>query len=151
RCRAKGMPMRSDALILFGATGDLAKKKLFPSLHELVRRGRLVNTPIVGFASSDWDTETLRQHALEGVKQYGTHFDQDAFDKLAAMITYVKGDYRAPESFSALKDALQGAQHPTHYLAVPPSMFALVIENLGKSGCAEGARVVVEKPFGRDL
>jgi glucose-6-phosphate 1-dehydrogenase len=143
--------MRSDALVLFGATGDLAKKKLFPSLQELVRRGHLMNTPIIGFASSDWDTEGLRQHALEGIKQYGEHFDQDAFDKLAAMLVYVKGDYRDPQSFTALREAMQGAQHPTHYLAVPPSIFATVIENLGKSGCAEGARVVVEKPFGRDL
>jgi glucose-6-phosphate 1-dehydrogenase len=143
--------MQSDALVLFGATGDLAKKKLFPALHELVRRGRVHDIPIIGFASSDWDTETLRQHALEGIKQFGAHFDQEAYDKLASMLVYVKGDYRDPASFESLKEALAGAQCPTHYLAVPPSIFATVIENLGKSGCADNARVVVEKPFGRDL
>src|SRR5689334_11332446 len=143
--------MQSDALVLFGATGDLAKKKLFPALHELVRRGRVHDIPIVGFASSDWDTESLRQHALEGIKQFGAHFDQEAYDKLASMLIYVKGDYRDPASFATLKEALGGAQCPTHYLAVPPSIFATVVENLGKSGCASGARVVVEKPFGRDL
>jgi glucose-6-phosphate 1-dehydrogenase len=143
--------MQSDALVLFGATGDLAKKKLFPALHELVRRGRIHNIPIIGFASSDWDTEALRQHALDGIKQFGAHFDQETYDKLAAMLTYVRGDYRNHESFEALKQALSGTEHPTHYLAVPPSIFVTVVESLGKSGCAEGARVVVEKPFGRDL
>ncbi|MCU1426734.1 MAG: glucose-6-phosphate 1-dehydrogenase [Actinomycetia bacterium] len=143
--------MQSDALVLFGATGDLAKKKLFPALHELVRRGKIHDMPIVGFASSDWDTETLRQHALEGIKQYGSHFDQDAYDKLAQMLTYVRGDYRDPASYEALKTALAGAERPTFYLAVPPSLFATVVENLGSSGCALGARVVLEKPFGRDL
>jgi glucose-6-phosphate 1-dehydrogenase len=143
--------MQSDALVLFGATGDLAKKKLFPALHELVRHGRIVDTKIIGFASSDWDTEALRQHALEGIKQYGRHFDQDAYDKLASLLVYVKGDYRDPASYEALRIALDGATCPVHYLAVPPSLFATVVENLGRSGCAQTARVVVEKPFGRDL
>jgi glucose-6-phosphate 1-dehydrogenase len=143
--------MHSDALVLFGATGDLAKKKLFPSLHELVRHGKLVDIPIIGFASSDWNTDALRQHALDGIKQYGSHFEQDAYDKLAGMLQYVRGDYRDPASFQALKEALGGAEHPTHYLAVPPSVFATVVQTLQASGCAEGARVVVEKPFGRDL
>ncbi len=143
--------MESEALVLFGATGDLAKKKLFPALHELVRRNRVVDTKIIGFASSDWDTDALRQHALEGIKQYGSHFDQEAYDKLAALMTYVKGDYRDPASYEALKQAIGESTCPTHYLAVPPSLFATVVENLGRSGCSTGARVVVEKPFGRDL
>jgi glucose-6-phosphate 1-dehydrogenase len=143
--------MQSEALVLFGATGDLAKKKLFPALHELVRHGRLVDTKVIGFASSDWDTEALRQHALEGIKQYGAHFDQETYDKLAALMTYVKGDYRDPTSYEALKQTIGESTCPTHYLAVPPSLFATVVENLGHSSCAQGARVVVEKPFGRDL
>ncbi|MDQ1519199.1 MAG: glucose-6-phosphate 1-dehydrogenase, partial [Actinomycetota bacterium] len=143
--------MQSDALVLFGATGDLAKKKLFPALHELVRRGRIVDTRIIGFASSDWDDEALRQHALEGIKQFGSHFDQEAYERLASLMRYVKGDYRDPSSYEALKAALDGAQCPTHYLAVPPSLFVTVVENLGHSSCATNARVVVEKPFGRDL
>jgi glucose-6-phosphate 1-dehydrogenase len=143
--------MQSEALVLFGATGDLAKKKLFPALHELVRHGRLVDTKVIGFASSDWDTEALRQHALEGIKQYGAHFDQETYDKLAALMTYVKGDYRDPASYEALKQTIGEFSCPTHYLAVPPSLFATVVENLGHSSCSQGARVVVEKPFGRDL
>jgi glucose-6-phosphate 1-dehydrogenase len=143
--------MQSDALVLFGATGDLAKKKLFPALHELFRRGRVQKLRIIGFASSDWDTDTLRQHALDGIKQYGDHFDQEAFDKLSSCLTYVRADYRDASSFSALKEALGDAACPTHYLAVPPSLFATVVHKLGESGCSMNARVVVEKPFGRDL
>jgi glucose-6-phosphate 1-dehydrogenase len=143
--------MLSDALVLFGATGDLAKKKLFPALHELIRRRRIPDIPIIGFASSEWDTSMLIEHALEGIKQYGRHFDQDAFDKLASLITYVRGDYRDPASYEVLKQALGESHCPTFYLAVPPSLFVNVVENLGHSGCARGGRVVVEKPFGRDL
>src|SRR3954451_19193943 len=143
--------MQSDALVLFGATGDLAKKKLFPALHELFRRRRIPDIPIVGFASSDWDTDTLRQHALDGIKQYGKHFDQDSYDKLASLLTYVQGDYRDPASYEVLKGALGEGHCSTFYLAVPPSLFATVVEDLGKSSCALGGGVLDEKPFGRDL
>jgi len=142
--------IKSDALILFGATGDLAKKKIFPALYQMIRKGTL-DIPVFGVATSDWDSARLRQHAAEGIKEFGSGYSEEDFAKFAKLLTFVQGNYREPGTFQKLRQALAGAQHPLHYLAIPPSLFATVIEGLGNSGCAEGARVVVEKPFGRDL
>jgi len=141
---------RSDALVLFGATGDLAHKKIFPAVYSLARRG-LLNMPVIGVASSDWSDEQLRQHAASGVQQYGTGYDGDSFASFAAQMRYVRGDYRDAATFAALHAALGAAQRPLHYLAIPPSLFPDVIQGLCASSCARGARLVVEKPFGRDL
>jgi glucose-6-phosphate 1-dehydrogenase len=140
---------QSDAFVFFGATGDLAYKKIFPALQSLVRRGRL-QVPVVGVAKSGWTTEQLVERARASVTEYGG-LDKDAFPKLAALLRYVDGDYSDIESFNRLRKAIPESKHPIHYLAIPPSMFGAVVENLAKSGLAENARVVVEKPFGRDL
>ena len=140
----------SDALVLFGATGDLAKKKIFPAVAEMARSGRRP-VPIVGFASSDWDDERLREHAREAIEAKGP-LDEEAWRELAARITYVKGDYRDPVSYEALARHLSDldVHHPLFYLAIPPSVFDDVILGLASQRLQEGARVVVEKPFGRD-
>jgi glucose-6-phosphate 1-dehydrogenase len=140
----------SDALVLFGATGDLAKKKIFPAVAEMARGGRRP-VPVVGFASSDWDDERLRQHAREAIEATGP-LDEDAWDELAARITYVKGDYRAPASYELLAQHLADldVHHPLYYLAIPPAVFDDVILGLASQRLQDGARVVVEKPFGRD-
>ncbi|HSO06782.1 MAG TPA: glucose-6-phosphate dehydrogenase [Pelomicrobium sp.] len=140
----------SDALVLFGITGDLAYKKIFPALHGLARRGRL-DLPVVGVARSGWDADRLREQARRSIRENGGGVDEAAFDRLARQFRYVDGDYREAETFERLRAALGDARRPLHYLSIPPSLFAQVIEHLGGSGCAEGARVVVEKPFGRDL
>jgi glucose-6-phosphate 1-dehydrogenase len=140
---------RSDALVFFGATGDLAYKKIFPALQGLVRRGRL-EVPVVGVARSGWTREQFIERARASVTEYGG-LDTEAFGKLANLLRYVDGDYAALTTFEKLKVELEGSQHPLHYFAIPPSMFPVVIENLAKTGCTENARVVVEKPFGRDL
>jgi glucose-6-phosphate 1-dehydrogenase len=141
----------SDALVLFGATGDLAHKKIFPSLYAMTKRGHL-DVPVIGVASEDWDTDHLRERARDGVEQFGGGVDDTAaFEKLAALITYVSGDYRDDATFGRLRTALDGSQFPAHYLAIPPSLFPTVVSGLGSSGCAKGGRVIVEKPFGRDL
>jgi glucose-6-phosphate 1-dehydrogenase len=143
------MAERSDALVLFGATGDLAHKKIFPALHGLVRRDALTG-PIVGVARSDWNLDDLRSRIRESLADRNIAPD-DAEEKLGGMLHYVSGDYREPATYDKLHEALAGAKRPLHYLAIPPSMFGTVIEGLGTSGCARHARVVVEKPFGRDL
>jgi glucose-6-phosphate 1-dehydrogenase len=140
---------RSDALVVFGITGDLARKKIIPALQALVRRGRL-DAPVVGVARGGGDVEKLKRHMRESLAAYGG-IDEEAFAKLAARLRYVDGDYQDPRTFTALRAALADAQRPLHYLAIPPSLFAGVVEQLGASGCARGARVVVEKPLGRDL
>ncbi len=140
---------RSDALVFFGATGDLAYKKIFPALQGLVRRGRL-DVPVVGVAKSGWTREQLLERAKASVTENG-ELDPEAFAKLAGLLRYVDGDYATPATFDRLKAELKGAQRPVHYLAIPPSMFASVVENLDKAGIARSARVIVEKPFGRDL
>ncbi len=145
---ANGRP-KSDALVFFGATGDLAYKKIFPALQSLVKRGRLT-VPVIGVAKSGWQREQLVERAKASVTEYGG-LDETAFPKLVELLRYVDGDYTDPETFARLRAALDGAQHPLHYLAIPPSMFPVVVENLAKAGCAATARVVVEKPFGRDL
>jgi glucose-6-phosphate 1-dehydrogenase len=139
----------SDALVFFGATGDLAYKKIFPALQSLARRGRL-NVPIVGVAKSGWKREQLVERARASVTEYGG-LDAEAFPRLVQKLDYVDGDYQDPATFAALRAKLGAAQRPLHYLAIPPSMFPTVIGQLAKAGLAENARVVVEKPFGRDL
>jgi glucose-6-phosphate 1-dehydrogenase len=142
--------LRSDALVLFGASGDLAHKKIFPAVYALHRRG-LLNMRVVGVATSDWHDEQLREHAASGIKEFGSGYDEATFASFAKQLTYVRGDYREATTFTTLRTALVGAQRPLYYLAIPPSLFPTVIEGLTASACAKGARLVVEKPFGRDL
>jgi glucose-6-phosphate 1-dehydrogenase len=140
----------SDALVFFGATGDLAHKKIFPALQSMVKRGHL-DMPIVGVAKAGWGIEQLRERARDGLEKFGGGVDAKAFEKLCSLLRYVDGDYQDPATFEALRKALGDAKRPLHYLAIPPSMFSVVVEHLGSSSCAKDARVVIEKPFGRDL
>jgi len=141
----------SDALVFFGASGDLAHKKIFPALYDMTKNGSLT-VPVIGVASSSWTLEDLRKRARDSVEEFGGGIDDEAaFKKLSALLKYIDGDYRDDKTFTALRDALDGAQRPAHYLAIPPSLFPTVVEGLGTSGCARDARVIVEKPFGRDL
>lgn len=139
----------SDALVFFGASGDLAHKKIFPALQAMVKHGRL-DVPVIGVAKAGWDLAQLRARALDSVEKHGG-LDVAAFDKLSSLLRYVDGDYSDPSTFTALRKELNGARRPTHYLAIPPLLFGTVVEQLANSGCNLGARVVVEKPFGRDL
>jgi glucose-6-phosphate 1-dehydrogenase len=139
----------SDAFVFFGATGDLAYKKIFPALYAMVRRSGL-SIPIIGMARAGWTLEKLKARARESIEHDGD-FDAGCFEKLAAQLRYVNGDYGDPATFAKLKQELGSASRPIHYLAIPPSMFASVVQGLAKSGCADNARVIVEKPFGRDL
>ena len=139
----------SDTLVLFGATGDLAYHQTFPALQAMVRRGQL-DTPVVCVAKAGWDLDQLKARAKDSLEKHGG-LDAAAFTKLASLLHYVDGDYRDPTTFTRLREALDGAKRPLHYLAIPPSLFATVIEGLAKAGCTTDARVVVEKPFGRDL
>ncbi|BAY99600.1 glucose-6-phosphate 1-dehydrogenase [Tolypothrix tenuis PCC 7101] len=141
--------LHSDALVFFGATGDLAYKKIFPSLQAMVRRGNL-NVPVIGVAGRPWTTDQLRERARDSLEHYGG-VNQAAFDQLSSLLQYVSGDYNKPETYEKLSQALGNATRPLYYLAIPPSLFGQVVEGLGKSGCAKNARVVIEKPFGRDL
>ena len=143
------VPVNSDAFVFFGATGDLAHKKIFPALQALIRKGQ-IDMPIIGMARPDWTLDRLRDRARDSLVRNGG-IDADAFRKLSARLQYVGGDYRDPATYQHLRQALGGAARPIHYLAIAPSMFATVVQGLAKAGCAEGARVVVEKPFGRDL
>ena len=140
---------QADALVFFGATGDLAYKKIFPALQAMARRGHL-NVPVVGVAKASWDLDRLRVRARDSVAEHGG-LDPAAFDRLAGLLRYVDGDYHDPATFRAIRNELGSAQHPAHYLAIPPALFGVVVEQLGKAGCARGARVIIEKPFGRDL
>jgi glucose-6-phosphate 1-dehydrogenase len=135
--------------VFFGATGDLAYKQIFPALQAMVRGGEL-DMPIVGVAKSGWDVEDLRRRARESVSEHGG-IDTRAFDKLASLLRYIDGDYADPATFDALRKELGDAKHPLHYLAIPPSLFETVVEELARSGSAQGAKVVIEKPFGHDL
>jgi glucose-6-phosphate 1-dehydrogenase len=146
----KGDPKGSDALILFGVTGDLAHKMIFPALYAMTKRGAL-NVPVIGVAAPKWSLAQLRRHAMDSIKQAGKIDDRDAFDHLLSLLQYVGGDYNDLGTFRALKQALGDAKRPAHYLAIPPSLFAVVIRGLGAAGVAKDARVIVEKPFGRDL
>ena len=142
--------VRSDALVLFGATGDLAYKKIFPALQAMIQRGKL-DVPIIGVARGGRDLDHLRQRAHDSLETYGGGVDESAFAQLSELLRYVDGDYQEEDTFARLRQTLGFATHPVFYLAIPPSLFPTVVEHLGKSGCAQGARVVVEKPFGRDL
>ena len=141
---------RSDALVFFGATGDLAYKKLFPALQAMARRGRL-DCPVVGVAKNGWTLAQLVERARASLAEHGGGVDEAAFKTLVGRLGYVDGDYGDGDTFVRLRAALGAARRPTHYLAIPPSMFPTVIEQLQRAGLTEGARVVVEKPFGRDL
>ena len=140
---------RSDALVIFGITGDLAFRKIFPALQNMVRRGAL-DVPIVGVAR-DGSLATLRERMAASLATHGGGADPAALTKLNSLLRHVVGDYQDPATFVKLRAALGDAGHPLHYLAIPPSVFATVVRGLGASGCAAGARVIVEKPLGRDL
>jgi glucose-6-phosphate 1-dehydrogenase len=140
---------RSDALILFGASGDLAFKQIFPALYAMERRGQL-NIPVVGQARQPWTDDQLRERARASVEARGD-VDEAVFRRLAARLRYVGGDYQDPNVFRVLRQSIGASRRPLFYLAIPPSMFATVVSGLAGSGCADGARVIVEKPFGRDL
>jgi glucose-6-phosphate 1-dehydrogenase len=140
---------QSDALVFFGATGDLAYKQIFPALQALVKRHNL-DIPIVGVAKAGWNLDQLKARARDSITSHGG-LDEAAFAKLSALLQYVDGDYREAATFTQLRQLLGNAQRPLHYLAIPPSMFGAVAEGLAHSGCAANARVVVEKPFGRNL
>ena len=140
----------ADALVIFGVTGDLAHKMIFPALYAMSRRG-VLKVPVVGVAAPKWSLEQLRKHATDSIRQAGEIDDRNALGHLLSLLHYVGGDYNDPGTFEALKQALGDAWRPTHYLAIPPGLFATVIKGLGSSGLADQARVIVEKPFGRDL
>jgi glucose-6-phosphate 1-dehydrogenase len=140
----------SDARVIFGATGDLAFKKIFPALHAMVKRGRL-DAPIVTVGREPQAATRIHDRARKSIDAHGGGIDAAAFEKLAQRLSYVGGDYAELSTFSAIRAALGSASHPTFYLAIPPSAFAIVVRGLARTGCAEGGRVVLEKPFGRDL
>jgi len=144
----------SDAFVFFGATGDLAYKKIFPALQAMIKRGHL-DVPVIGVAKAGWNLEQFRARAHDSLEKHGG-VDAVAFDKLSRLLHYVDGDYADPGTFQAIRKALKGMQRPSHYLAIPPSLFGLVVDQLAKSTCAvelgcSEARVIVEKPFGHDL
>ncbi len=141
-------PPRADALVVFGITGDLAREKIIPALQAMVRRGN-IDVPIVGVARSGWDLEKFQAHVRAALEEDGS-FDEVSFERLASRLRYVDGDYTDPDTFDRLKEALDGHERPLHYLAIPPSLFETVIQNLARVGCTNGS-VVVEKPFGRDF
>lgn len=143
-------PAPADALVFFGATGDLAYKKIFPALQAMVLR-RSLDIPIIGVAYSSWNIEQLINRARESVKAHMPNTTDEEFGRLAKLLRYVDGDYNKSETFDKLRAELGNAKHPIHYLAIPPSLFPTVIEGLGKSNCSQNASVIVEKPFGRDL
>src|SRR5215470_4745409 len=141
--------LHSDALVFFGATGDLAYKKIFPSLQAMVKRGHL-NVPVVGVAKAGWNLDQLRARAKDSLEKHGG-LDPAAFEKLIGLLGYVDGDYQDAATFTALRKALKDAHRPAHYLAIPPALFETVVGHLAESNCGRGARVIVEKPFGHDL
>jgi len=143
-------PAPSDALVLFGVTGDLARKMIFPALYAMAKRG-VLDVPVVGVASSPWSLQQLHERATDAIGQAGQIDDRRALRHLLSLLRYVSGNYNDPGTFSALKQALGRARRPAHYLAIPPVLFETVIKSLGAAGLADNARVIVEKPFGRDL
>jgi glucose-6-phosphate 1-dehydrogenase len=138
-----------DALVFFGATGDLAYKKIFPSLQAMLKRGNL-DVPVIGVAKADWSLDRLKARAKDSLEKHGG-LDAAAFAKLSSLLRYVAGDYEDTATFQALRKELKDARRPAHYLAIPPVLFAAVVELLVKTDCAKGARIIVEKPFGHDL
>jgi glucose-6-phosphate 1-dehydrogenase len=139
----------SDALVFFGATGDLAYKKIFPALHAMAKRGHL-DVPVIGVARGGWNLSRLRERAKDSVEKHGG-INPAAFEKLCSLLHYVGGDYNDPATFQSLRKELGSAQRPAHYLAIPPELFRTVVEQLAKAECTDGARVIIEKPFGHDL
>jgi len=140
----------SDAIVFFGATGDLAHKMVFPALQAMVKRGQL-NVPVIGVAKAGWNLDQLRARARDSLQTHGGGVDDAAFDKLSSLLRYVDGDYEEPATFDRLRLELGSAERPLHYLAIPQTLFSTVVEQLSRSGCARGGRVVAEKPFGHDL
>src|ERR1700733_8409370 len=140
----------ADALVLFGAMGDLAHKKIFPALYNMVRHGHL-DVPVIGVARAARTDAHLKERVRDSIQQQGGDIDQEALAKLLKLLRYVGGDYEKPETFDLLKKTLGSAGRPAHYLAIPPSLFTSVVESLAKSNCMRNARVIVEKPFGHDL
>ena len=141
---------QSDALVIFGVTGDLAHKKIFPALYAMVKRGTL-KVPVIGVAFPKWSLARLHRRVTDSIKREGGIDNKRAHAHLLSLIKYVSGDYKDPSTFTAIKEVLGNARRPAHYLAIPPSLFETVIIGLGAAKLAEGARVIVEKPFGRDL
>jgi glucose-6-phosphate 1-dehydrogenase len=139
----------ADALVFFGATGDLAYKKIFPSLQAMLKRG-VLDVPVIGVAKSGWTLDDLRARARDSIEKH-VGLDAAAFAKLNELLRYVDGDYNDATTYQALRRELGAARRPAHYLAIPPALFGTVVEHLAKAGCTDGARIVVEKPFGRDL
>src|ERR1700736_6608953 len=146
---ARGKPSEdtapSDALVLFGAMGDLAHKKIFPALYHMVRRGHL-DVPVIGIARAGRTNEHLKERVRDSVQQQGGDINQEALARLLKLLRYVGGDYETPGTFDLLKKTLGSTGHPAHYLAIPPDLFISVVESLAKSNCLENARVIVEKP-----
>ncbi|MGI8609114.1 MAG: glucose-6-phosphate dehydrogenase [Candidatus Dormibacteria bacterium] len=140
----------SDALVFFGATGDLAHKQIFPALYAMVKRGAL-KVPVVGVAHSGWALTDLRERAEDSIARAGGIDNKEAFTRLMSLLRYVDGDYNDEHTFAALKKVLGRARRPAHYLAIPPALFGTVVKGLGKSGLAQEGRVIIEKPFGHDL
>src|SRR5580698_8189829 len=140
---------QSDAFVFFGATGDLAHKQIFPSLQGLIRDEGL-NLPIIGVAKAGWNLDQFKARAKDSLEKHGG-LDAAAWEKLSGLLRYVDGDYADLATFKAVRAALGNVERPAHYLAIPPSMFETVVEQLVKSGCSKGARMIVEKPFGHDL
>jgi len=143
-------PVHSDALVFFGATGDLAYKKIFPSLQAMIKRGHL-DVPVIGVAKAGWGLDQLKARAKDSLEKHGGGVDSAVFAKLTSLLRYVDGDYKDASTFQAIRKELGNAQRPAHYLAIPPVLFGLTVEQLSKAGCATNARVIVEKPFGTDL
>src|SRR5579859_757980 len=139
----------SDALVLFGATGDLCYRKIYPSLYDLVRRG-LLSVPVIGVARAGWSGEQFAEHVRKSLNEFVKNRDEEVVQRFVGLLKYVDGDYKERSTFDSLKKALGNAQRPLNYLAIPPSVFPVVIEHLGTAIATEG-RVVIEKPFGRDL
>ncbi|HEV7765966.1 MAG TPA: glucose-6-phosphate dehydrogenase, partial [Thermoanaerobaculia bacterium] len=148
--KSNGHPQKSDALVLFGVTGDLAYKQIFPALYAMVKRG-VLNVPVIGVAASPWTKAQLQKRVTQSLRHADTVVNRRTLRILLSLMQYVPGDYNNPETFQALKLALGKARNPAYYLAIPPSLFETVIQGLGTSGLAKNARVIVEKPFGRDL
>ncbi len=140
---------QSDALVFFGATGDLAYKKIFPALQSMIKRGTL-NVPVIGVAKAGWNLDQFKARAKDSLEKHGG-LDAGAWEKLSSLLRYVDGDYSDPATFVAVRQALGSAERPAHYLAIPPFLFEKVVEQLVASGSAKGARMIVEKPFGHDL
>lgn len=139
----------SDTLVFFGATGDLAYKKIFPALQAMVKRGTL-NVPVIGVAKEDWSLDRFKDRARDSLEKHGG-LDPAAFEKLCGLLRYVSGDFNNAEMYKALCHQLGSAQQPAYYLAIPPAAFGTVVEQLSRTECARNARVIIEKPFGRDL